>query len=246
MRPVCVAIACVILGVAGIATSSAISVSRPLEELEGKLERDPESLTLGAEYRRQIIAAGAYDRSIKLFERLSKRPQAGANAFLNLAFAYVDRVPAASAIRQVFLGRDAIGALTKSISIRPTALAYLVRGLVNLYYDKAVFHRTDKGVADLEEARRWSSTDPRAPYAVRIFVALGDGYWRLDQPIRARQVWREGLVRFPADDRLRDRLDGSDDAVRRMIAHALDADVRVDTSLRDVFPDVEGGAFSQE
>jgi len=66
--------------------------------------RDPENLVPAAAYRLRVIETGAYDRSIKLFEQLAKRRESNANAFLNLAFAYIDRVPASSALRQVFLG----------------------------------------------------------------------------------------------------------------------------------------------
>ncbi len=100
-----------------------------------------------------MIETGRYDRSIKLFERLAKDPRGGANRFLNLALANVDKVPVSGSVRRALLGRDALDALTRAIAIEPTDLAYLIRGLVNLYYDQFVFHRTDKGVADLETAR---------------------------------------------------------------------------------------------
>ena len=138
------------------------------------------------------IDTGRYDRSIKLFERLAKDPRGGANRFVNLALANVDKVPVSGSVRRALLGRDALDALTRAIALEPTDLAYLIRGLVNLYYDQFVFHRTDKGVADLETARRLSAAHPQVPYAPRILVALGDGYWRLNQHDKAREVWREG------------------------------------------------------
>jgi tetratricopeptide (TPR) repeat protein len=214
-----------------------------LDELEAQLTEKPSSLDLGAEYRQLVIETGRYDRSLRLFERLSKDSRGGANRFLNLALAQVDKVPVSGSIRQALLGRDAIDATTRAIAIEPTDVAYLIRGLVNLFYDRAIFHRTDKGVADLEEARRLSAVHPRRPHVARIFAALGDGYWRLNRTDKAREVWREGLAAFPDCESLRVRLNASDNQLPGIVQHALDADVRVDTTSRDMFAELarDGG-----
>jgi tetratricopeptide (TPR) repeat protein len=206
-----------------------------LDVLERRVQNEPESLQIAAEYRQHVIAAGAYDRAIALFERLSKRPGAGAHAFVNLALAYVDKVPVSGSIRQALLGRDAIRALSRSIELAPSELAFFVRGLINLYYDRAIFHRTEKGVADLEEARRLTvAVHANASYMPRILQTLGDGYFRLDQRDKARQTWRDGLVLAPDNEPLRRRLAASDEGARGIIAQALSADVRVDTSLHEL------------
>jgi tetratricopeptide (TPR) repeat protein len=227
------------VAVAPTATGSEPSPSsRVLDDFEARLVQDPASLRIAAEYRQLVIETGRYDRSIKLFERLARDPRGGANRFVNLALANVDKVPVSGSFRRALLGRDALDALTRAIAIEPTALAYLVRGLVNLYYDQFVFHRTDKGVADLETARRLSSAQPQVPYARRILVALGDGYWRLHQPDKAREVWREGRDAWPDVDGFRMRLSAPDAAIPEIIERALDAGVRVDTTLHELFPDL--------
>ena len=128
---------------------------------------------MAAEYRQLVIETGRYDRSIKLFERLARDPRGGANRFVNLALANVDKVPVSGSVRRALLGREALDALTRAIALEPTDLAYLIRGLVNLYYDQFVFHRTDKAVADLETARRLSAAHPdvavRTPYPDRAW-----------------------------------------------------------------------------
>jgi tetratricopeptide (TPR) repeat protein len=214
------------------------AINRQLDELEARLVQDPASLRAGAEYRQLVIEIGRYDRSLKLFERLARDPRGGANRYVNLALANVDKVPVSGSVRRALLGRDALDALTRAIAIEPTALAYLIRGLVNLYYDQFVFHRTDKAVADLETARRLATAQPQIPYAPRILVALGDGYWRLNQHDKARDVWREGLQACPGADGFRVRLTARDDEMPDIIERALDAGVRVDTTLRELYPDM--------
>jgi len=212
-------------------------VERQLTAFEAQLSADPENLRTGAEYRQHVIAVRAYDRAIKFLDKLARRPNAGAHAFMTLALAYVDKVPDVGAIRQLYLGRDAIDALTKSLERGQDFVALYIRGLINLYYDTIVFKRTDKGVADLEEAKRITASR-QEPWISRVYIALGDGYWRLKQPDRARAVWRDGLARFPNTPALADRIAAGDAQLRGMIAHALDPNVRVDTSLRELFPDV--------
>jgi tetratricopeptide (TPR) repeat protein len=211
---------------------------RQMDELEARLAQDPASLRVAAEYRQLVIDTGTYDRSLKLFERLAKDPRGGANRYVNLALATVDKVPIAGSFRRALLGRDAIDALSRAIAIEPTPLAYLVRGLVNLYYDQFIFHRTDKGVADLEIARRLSAAHPQVRYAPRILIPLGDGYWRLNQHDKAREVWREGQASCPDVEAFRLRLAARDDQIAEIIEHALDPGVRVDTTLREMFPDL--------
>jgi tetratricopeptide (TPR) repeat protein len=222
------------------ATSHPVSAAtyRMMDELEAQLTAKPSSLYLGAEYRQLVIETGRYDRSLKLFERLSKDPRGGANRFLNLALAEVDKVPVSGSIRQALLGRDAIDATTRAIAIEPTDVAYLIRGLVNLFYDRAIFHRTDKGVADLEEARRLSAANPHRPHVARIFAALGDGYWRMNRTDKAREVWRQGLAAFPDAEGLRLRINAGDTQLAGIVEHALDASVRVDTTSREMFAEL--------
>lgn len=211
--------------------------SGQLTALEARVAADPENLKVAAEYRQEVIAAGEYDRAIKFFDGLAKRPGAGPHAQLNLGLAYIDKIPAVGAFRRISLGNNATAALTHSLEREPSDMAYLVRGLVNLHFEKGLFHRTPAGVADLENALRLSSPHPERAYVARIYTALGDGYWRLKNREKARATWRDGQSRFPGNERLRLRLTSADDVVNDTIAHDLDAGVRVDTSLGDVNAD---------
>jgi tetratricopeptide (TPR) repeat protein len=212
----------------------AIALAANLSVMESHVAADPENLRLSADYRQAVIEAGEYDRGIKFFETLTRRPAAGPHAFLSLGLAYIDKIPAVGAFRRISLGNKATEALTRSIEMAPSDIAYLIRGLVNLHFEKGFFHRTPDGVADLENALRLASPHADRQYVARIYVALGDGYWRLKNQDKARATWRDGRTKFPRDERLRLRLTASDDLVRDTIAHDLDAGVRVDTSLREL------------
>jgi tetratricopeptide (TPR) repeat protein len=205
-----------------------------LSAMESQVAADPENLRVAAGYRQAAIESDDYDRAIKFFEGLTKRPGAGPHVFLSLGLACIDKIPAVGAFRRISLGNNATAALTRSIDKQPSDLAYLIRGLVNLHFEKGLFHRTPEGVADLENALRLAAPHLDRAYVARIYVALGDGYWRLENHEKARATWRDGQARFPDNDRLRLRLTSPDSVVTTTIAHDLDAGVRVDTSLREL------------
>ena len=207
-----------------------------LTALETRVTSEPENLKIAAEYRQAIIPADEYDRAIKLFDGLTKRPGAGPHAFLSLGLAYIDKLPAVGAFRRISLGNNATAAITHSIELEPSDVAYLIRGLINLHFERGPFHRTPEGVADLETALRLARHKER-PYVARIYLALGDGYWRLKNPAKAREVWRDGQTGFPDNARLRSRLTSPDSVITQTIATELDAGLRVDTSLKDVLTD---------
>lgn len=208
-----------------------------LSDFENRLSADPENLKVAADYRQAVIASGDYDRAIRFFEALDKRPAAGPHAALNLGLAYIDKIPDVGAFRRISLGNNATAALTRSIQREPSDIAYSIRGMVDLRFEKGFFHRTPEGVADLEAAMRLASSHLDRKYVATIYVALGDGYWRLKKRDKARDTWQAGRTRFPDDDRLRLRLTSPDAVVSDTLAHDLDAGVRVDTRLRELFAD---------
>ena len=204
---------------------------------ESMLTSDPENLQIAAEYRQAVIASNEYDRAIKFFEGLDKRPGAGPHAALNLGLAYIDKIPTVGAFSRIGLGNKATAALTRSIEREASDVAYSIRGLVNLRFEKGFFHRTPAGVADLEMALHLASAHLNRKYVASIYLGLGDGYWRLKNHEKARETWRAGQMRFPHDARLRQRLNSPDAVVSDTLSHELDAGVRVDTSLRELFAD---------
>jgi tetratricopeptide (TPR) repeat protein len=186
-----------------------------LAEFESMLQKDPDNLRLGADYRQAIIAVKQFDRAIKFFKDLVRRNPRAQNAHINYGFAYIDKIPDASGFSQPFLGRDAINQFGKALQLGQNWLALYVRGLVYLYY-KPFMRVTHHGVDHLERALAIQRRETHRSYHVHTFVALGDGYWKMNDLTRATAVWREGLALFP-----------------------LDADVRIDTSLSEFWTRLE-------
>jgi hypothetical protein len=204
--------------------------------LERTIAADPENLKIAADYRQLAIAAGDFDRPIDFLEKLARRKDSGPNIQISLALACIDKVPTSGDIRRLYLGRDAINALTKAIDRQPTVLAYYARGLVNLYYNNFIFHRTDRGVADLTHALSMVTKETLPAVTVHVYIALGDGQFRLGDVARARATWSTGAGLFPDDAALRMRLTADGPGLADIITGALTASRRVDTSLTGALP----------
>ena len=239
MRRIALAALAILAVLCGASSADAFE-NAALAQLEAAVAADPENLRQASDYRMAVIQAGEYDRSVAFFEKLvASHPQA-ANAWLNYGYAYVDKIPSAGSITQVILANTALTQFSKSIELRETWLNLFTRGNSYLYWPK-VFGRAPLGVADLEKAVAIARKEPkkRRVYA-RSFIALGDGYWKTDQPEKARAVWQEGLQLFPGEAQLQARLDSmaqGAEALEAYINEQLDPNKRVDTNL---LPLVEG------
>jgi tetratricopeptide (TPR) repeat protein len=216
------------------ATTTDFSLAARIETLERVVSQEPENLRAAAEYRQLVIAAGKFDRSIDFLEKLARRKDSGPNVQISLALAYVDKVPPSGDIRRLYLGRDAITAATRSIERRPTVLAYYIRGLVNLYYNNLIFKRIPRGIADLNAALALVTAETPRILVARIYRALGDGHWRLEDRAKAREVWSAGLAKIPEDGGLKERVSSSDAHAADVVSAALYAGTRVDTSLQEL------------
>src|SRR5206468_12282500 len=95
-----------------------------LPSMESALEKDPDNLRLGAEYRQAIIQTSQYDRGIKFLEKLVAEHDGAANAHLNYGFVYVDKIPASGSITQVLLANNALTQFSRSIELKPSWIAY--------------------------------------------------------------------------------------------------------------------------
>ena len=212
-----------------------------LSAMEAALEKDPNNLRLGAEYRQAVIKASEYDRAIKFFEKLAEDHGDAANAHLNFGFAYVDKIPVAGSITQVLLANNALTQFSKSIDLRPSWIAYYSRGNSYMFWPK-IFGRTPLGTADLEEAMKIQKADKKRIYHVRAYIALGDGYWKMDEMDKAKAVWSEGLALFPDNPALKVRLSKQGDDLKAVMDDTYDVTKRIDTSLKELWGDQDGQA----
>jgi tetratricopeptide (TPR) repeat protein len=207
-----------------------------LVHLEQRLQSDADDLEAANAYRRAVIRMGEYDRALRFFGRLVTAHPRAANAHLNYGFAYVDKIPAAGAITQVILANSALTQFTRAIELQPTWIALYTRGASYLFWPR-IFGRAPLGVADLEDALRLQRTQPKRSYHVRTFVTLGDGYWKVDDPRRARATWQQGLREFPDHEPLQARLQADPATLAAIIEQAFDPAKRVDTDLSDLWSD---------
>jgi tetratricopeptide (TPR) repeat protein len=228
----------VLCGVTMIAAADRATdlVGDRLLAFERSIEADPENLELAAQYRAAVTADARYDRAIAFLDRVAKRKGGGPNAYINLALAYVDKVPPAGDLRRLYLGRDAIGALTKSIALRPCVFAYYMRGVINLYYNRFIFNRTDKGVADLAHALAIAPADAPPKLMARVETALGDGHFKMGNQAKAHDIWLAAAAKFPDEAPLKERLARRGQELEWTVGASLAAEKRVDTSLAGLLP----------
>ncbi len=216
-----------------------------LTYFETALRADPDNIRYGSEYRQAIIQQAKtlhpkegkpadFDRSLNFFEQLAADHPEAANAHLNYGFAYVDKIPAAGSITQVILANSALTNFTRSLEARPSWIGYYTRGNSYLFWPK-IFSRAPLGVADLEQAMKMQKAGPVKPYYVRVYISLGDGYWKTENLEKARAVWKEGLALFPDNAALKERMAKEGDELKAYIDDSLDPNRRVDTDLKDLW-----------
>lgn len=205
-----------------------------LDSLEQAVIAQPDDVRYASEYRQAAIQAKAFDRSVKFFEKLVADHPRSANAYLNYGFALVDEIPAAGSITQVILANNALAQFSKAVELHPSWIAYYTRGNSYLFWPK-VFNRTPLGVADLEKAVQIQQSGGKHQYYSRAYVSLGDAYWKLDEPPKARAIWRRGLREFPGNEQLRRRLALNDEGMKALLDEVYDPSRRVNTDLRDLW-----------
>jgi tetratricopeptide (TPR) repeat protein len=207
-----------------------------VDHLELALASDPNNLRYGNDYRKAIIAGKQFDRAVRFFEQLAARYPTSPNLHLNFGFAYVDKIPVAGSITQVILANNALSEFSKALELEHSWVGYYTRGVSFLFWPK-IFKRAPLGVADLEAAMKMQKAERRHGYHLKTYIALGDGYWKVDDLSKARAVWEEGLKVFPGSAALQRRISLSGDELKNLIEAQFDPNTRVNTDLSDLWTD---------
>jgi len=218
----------------GLARAAAEDWPAALDLLEKAIAAEPDNLRFGAEYRQAVIAAGEYDRCLAFFAQLVADHPAAANAELNLGFAHVDKIPVEGAITQVILANSALTHFSAALELRDTWLGRYTRGNSYLYWP-AIFGRTQLGIDDLERAILMADQLAKKSYHGRAWASLGDGYWRLSDPGKAREIYAKGLELYPDNQELKARAGLEGEALDAYLEALFDASRRVATDLREIW-----------
>ena len=224
---------------------SAKDYTSAITVLEAALQSDPDNIRAGSDYRQAIMrksmaahpkegAPADFDRCVAFFEKLVAANPKASVAYLNYGFCSVDKIPAAGSITQVLLANAALGQFSKSIELKPSWIALYTRGNSYLYWP-VIFGKAGLGVADLERAYGMQKSEPTRVYHQRLYISLGDGYWKTDNIDKARAIWKEGLSKFPDSKQIKARLDRKDDDLKSYIDDQLDPGKRVDTDLHEIW-----------
>lgn len=221
----------------GVKALSSHDYPTAMRYFERAVSSEPDNVCFASEYRQAAIRSKEFDHSLHFFEGLAAAHPRSANVRLNFGFAYVDKIPAAGSITQVILANEALTEFTNAVQLEPSWINYYTRGMSYLFWPK-IFKRTQFGITDLKKALRMQKSGPSHPYYVRTYIGLGDGYWKIGNPEKARATWREGLQAFPANETLKTRLAQSDDQLNAAIEDAFDPNKRVDTDLRELWADL--------
>jgi hypothetical protein len=148
----------------------------------------------------------------------------------------MDKIPAAGSITQVILANYALTEFSKSIELKGSWIGYYTRGNSYLFWPR-IFGRTKLGIADLEAALKIQKAEPKRSYHARVYIALGDGHFKMDELKKATAVWKEGLAEFPDNALLKQRLSLKPDDVKTLLEGVYDPNKRVDTNLQDLWSD---------
>jgi len=218
----------------GMKAVEANNYPEALHYLELAIAGDSENMRYASEYRQAAIRGKEFERPLQFFQaEIAKHPNSS-NLHLNYGFAYVDKIPVAGAITQVILADRALSEFTRALELQPTWIGYYTRGESYLFWPK-IFNRAPMGVADLEKAMEMQKNGPHKSYHVKVYIALGDGYWKTDQLEKARSLWQAGLKDFPDNADLKGRLSRQGDALKDLIEAGFDPAKRVNTDLRDLW-----------
>jgi tetratricopeptide (TPR) repeat protein len=118
------------------------------------------------------------------------------------------RVPFLALMEQGALSAQATGVLREALELDPTHWGARYTLGLNFYYSPEFLGLTRDAIREFETLLEQQGTRTDDPQMAGPYSYLGDLYLREKRTEAAHEVWRRGAQLFPADDQLRQRLDG--------------------------------------
>jgi tetratricopeptide (TPR) repeat protein len=209
-----------------------------LAAFEERLLRGEGGYALASAYRRRCARAGLYDRAIEHFTEATEGPEPPTAARIQLASAYVDKIPSCGGLAAVVckgsLAKKALDQLDAVLAEDPDSwIALYSRGINHLHWPRALRH-SDDAAADLERCVQLQHTryaSRRDEIFLRVHVALGDAYVKAGDYGPARRAWRRGLEEFAEAPELTARLALDDDELLPYVERQRSLEQPIDTDL---------------
>jgi tetratricopeptide (TPR) repeat protein len=208
-----------------------------LSEMEAELRKPAPTYAAAGLYRSRCAAYGQHDRSVSFFERLVAENPDDSRARIELALAYVDKIPTCGGVAAVVskgtLARKSLDQLGHVIEADGESWVVLyARGMNHLHWPRSLRH-SDDAAADLARCieMQVAESHPK-PYFLRTHVALGDAYAKDRKFEAARTAWRAGFEKFPGAPELVARLAiDDDDELLRYVEQQRSLERPIDTDL---------------
>jgi tetratricopeptide (TPR) repeat protein len=185
----------------------------------------------------ECVNLGEYERSVKFFERLAGEQADVKNVRLQLAAAYVDKIPTcggmAAIVSKGTLARQSLDQTDLLIQADDQWWpAVYCRAMNHLHWPRALKHSAD-AAADFRrclELQKKDGSPTARSYYVRTYIGLGDALAKNDQFDQARDAWQEGLAAFPNSAELQKRVAlKTAAAARAFVEAARNLEQQIDT-----------------
>ncbi|MFQ5592356.1 MAG: tetratricopeptide repeat protein [Phycisphaerae bacterium] len=216
-----------------------LSHDEELDKLEQQLRAHPTSHVVASRYRERCAAYGRHDRSIAFLEGLLAAHPEQDEIRLELANAYIDKIPTCTGLmaftRRGVLARKSLDQLDPIVTRdRNSWIAHYCRAMNHLYWPRLLGHTTD-AIEDFARCIELQQPDiplEQMPHHVLAYIGLGDAYAKRKEYEKARQVWRDGLKRFPQSEGLQERLQvEGNSALHAFVKMRRSLNTPVDTNL---------------
>lgn len=177
-----------------------------LARLEAAMKKHPGSLQLGNLYRRYTRQLNMEERSISFFRNLASGSAVPDEAYFNLAFAYIDKIPRVGPMGAGFLSKRSIASFKSVLDREPDNwVANYGIGMNYLHWPE-YFKKTEEVTTYFKRCLALQEKAKPRPYHLLTYLRLGDAYAKRGDVEEARQIWTAGLHRFPDHKDLLDRL----------------------------------------